>query len=81
MCIINGGIEMKGQRTKLEKYECTKCSKLWGLTPNFLILSGRRRIFCGNTKGGLKIFRTEGYCDCGTEFDYPKLTLKQLYGE
>ena len=85
MRIINGGIEMKGRMRKLVRYECenTKCGKLWALTPKRVIITDER-IFCGYDFNGRKKWRKSGECNCGTAFNYPRITtqkLKESYGE
>ena len=66
---------------KLTRYECIKCSRLWALTPDFIVLSGRSPIFDGYERNGRKKWRNEGYCGCGTAFDYPRKTIEELKGE
>tara|TARA_R110002012_G_scaffold210809_2_gene381461 strand:- start:573 stop:863 length:291 start_codon:yes stop_codon:yes gene_type:complete len=79
VCIVNGGIEMKIRNRKLVTYECanTKCGKLWALTPGMVIVSSER-IFCGYDFNGRKKWRKSGECNCGTSFDYPRITVKEL---
>ena len=62
---------------KLVRYECSKCNKLWALTPGMIITTSSR-IFCGYDRNGRKKYRTSGYCDCGTRMDYPQITVQDL---
>ena len=83
MRIINGGVKMKRamKTSKLLRYECEKCNKLWGLIPEHTVHTGTP-IFCGYVDGRKK-WRTEGYCHCGTPFNHPFITvskLKENYG-
>ena len=85
MCIIDGGIEMKGRMRKLVRYECVnaKCGKLWALTPKFIITTNKS-IFCGYDFNGRKKWRKSGECNCGTAFNYPRITITDLqksYGD
>tara|TARA_R100000152_G_C6637947_1_gene83483 strand:- start:285 stop:575 length:291 start_codon:yes stop_codon:yes gene_type:complete len=79
VCIIDGGIEMKLRNRKLVRYECenSKCGKLWALTPEMLVISSER-IFCGYDFQGRKKWRKSGECNCGTPFNYPRITVKDL---
>ena len=79
MCIIDGGFEMRERMKKLVKYECknSKCGKIWGLTPDMVVISDER-IFCGFDFQGRKKWRKSGQCTCGTPFDYPSIKIKDL---
>tara|TARA_Y100001963_G_scaffold133473_1_gene193143 strand:+ start:665 stop:955 length:291 start_codon:yes stop_codon:yes gene_type:complete len=79
MCISYGGIKMKLRNRKLVKYECenTKCGKLWALTPE-MVITKSERIFCGYDFQGRKKWRKSGECNCGTRFNYPQISVKEL---
>ena len=85
MRIVNGGIEMRGNMRKLVRYECVnaKCGKVWALTPKFVVVTNEP-IFCGYDFNGRKKWRRSGECNCGTKFDYPSISVKDLqesYGQ
>ena len=68
---------MKPRMKKLTRYVCTKCEKLWSLTPNAVFISGCGPIFCGYDRNGRKKWRMEGHCGCGTAFDYPVVIVNE----
>ena len=71
----------KGRMRKLETYECYKCSKLWSLTPGFIIIGCRGPIFDGYDNNGRKKWRQEGHCSCGVAFKYQTKTIEEIKGE
>ena len=79
MRISYGGVEMSltPRMEKLVRYECSKCNKLWALTPRALFITGRSPIFCGYERNGRKKWRNEGHCGCGTAFDYPMVIVNE----
>ena len=76
MCIIDGGVKMKGRMKKLVNYECENkaCKKLWSLLPK-LMITGSPPKFCGYDRNGYKKFRKEGFCECGTAFNHPHIIV------